>query len=83
MDKVKDTIERYKVLAELFLKNDTRALVKDVDDNFYFCDILFVGEDKLRVQCFAPEQRAGLKFDIYWLLITKLDEYKEKVEDGG
>ncbi len=79
METIKDTVARYKELAEIFLKNDTRAAIRDVDDTYYFCDILFVGEEKIRVQCFGPTSKAGLKFDIYWALIIKFEEYKEKV----
>ena len=77
MDKENNKVESYKALAEIFLKNDTRAFIKDIDGTYFFCDILFVGEDKIRVQCFAPDDKKGLKFDIYWPLIVEFKEYRE------
>jgi len=76
MIKTKNKVESYKQLAELFLKNDTRAFIKDANNVYYFCDLLLIGEDKLRVQCFAPDNKKDLKFDIYWPLITVFNEYK-------
>jgi len=80
MDNGKLSVENWKALAEIFLKNDTRALIKDIDNNFYFCDILFVGEDSIRIQCFDPPSRKGLKFNLYWPLIIRVEEY---IEGGG
>lgn len=77
MDMNMNKEESYKKLAELFLKNDTRAFIKDANDTYYFCDLLFVGEQKLRVQCFEPDDKKGIKFDIYWPLITVFKEYRE------
>lgn len=71
----KDKIERWKGLAEIFLKNDTKVYIKDVDDNLYFCDLLLVGEDTITIQCFAPEQREGAKIMLYWPLIIKFEQY--------
>lgn len=76
------TIERWKATAELFLKNNEPAFVKDLSGDIYFCDILFVGDDTLTVQCFGPEQRSGKKFVLYWTLIEKFDKYDE-IEGGG
>lgn len=81
MNKEKDNIIiRYKELAEIFLKNNTKAFIKDIEGTYYFCDILFVGEDKLRVQCFAPDDKKGVKFDIYWPLVVSFKEYEAKNE---
>ena len=83
MDNFKDKVERWKELAELFLKNDERVYIKDIDDNFYFADITLVGDDSITVQCFSPEERKGRKFVLYWLLIKKFDKYNEKEEVVG
>lgn len=79
-EKFKDILERYKATAELFLDKNIRAAIWDANGNYYFCDILIVGEEKVRVLCFAPENKRGLKFDLYYPLITKFEEYKEEVE---
>jgi len=76
-DTVKDKFERYKALAEIFLKDNIPAAIKDSENNYYFCRILFVGEEKIRVHCFGPTQRGGKKFDLYYPLIVKFEEYEE------
>jgi hypothetical protein len=78
MDKVKDKAERFKVLAELLLKEDKRVFIKSFSNDFYFADILFVGEDKITIQCFSPQSRKGKKYYLYWIEIEVLQEYKEE-----
>jgi hypothetical protein len=77
-EKIMDKIERYKLLADEFLKNDIRVFIKDINDDYYFADILLVGEDKLTIQCFAPERKAGQKFYLRWSEIMFFDEYEEE-----
>lgn len=80
---IRNKIERWKATAEIFLKNDTKVFVKDIDDNIYFADILLVCDDTLTIECFSPMHRRGQKFTIYWPLIVEFDEYKEReVKDG-
>jgi len=73
---VTEKIERFKLKAELFLKEDIKAFVKDVYDNYHFCDILLVGEDWLMVKHFKGKKE-GEKVRILWADILVLDEYRE------
>ena len=77
METVKDKIERLKGKAEIFLKNNTKAFIVDTIDNYYFCDILLVGEDYLYVQHFTGKKK-GEKERIVWFDIIKFEEYQEK-----
>ena len=72
----KDKVERWKATAEIFLKNNISVFIKDIDNNFYFGDILLVGEDVISIKCFSPKDRAGQKFNLYWMLIKDFEEYK-------
>ena len=72
---ITEKIERWKALAEIFLKEDTRVAIFDVNDNYFFADILFVGEEKIRIECFAPEKKKGLKYDVYWYNVLRFDKY--------
>jgi len=72
-----EKVERLKAKADVFLKNDIRAFIKDFDDNFYFCDVLLVGELKLLISNFAGK-RKGEKTDLYWQDIKSIDEYSEE-----
>ncbi len=78
MERIKEQGERLKVLAEILLKKNKRVFIKDIDNNIYFADILFVGEDTITIQCFNPIQRRGQKFFLYWALIVLLEECREE-----
>jgi hypothetical protein len=78
MASILNDIERNKILAELLLKDNKRIFIKTATGDLYFGDILLVGDDILRIQCFAPPNKAGLKYSIYWASIIKLDECKER-----
>ena len=75
---IKEKIARWQVLADLFDKQDKKVFIKDILDNYYFADILIVGEDTILIDCFAPEDRKGHQ-QLYWANIVKFDEYKEGV----
>ena len=77
MLKVKDMDERMKAKAEIFLKNSIKAFIVDVYDNYYFCDILLVGEDYLYVKHFTGKKK-GEKERIVWFDIIKFEEYQER-----
>lgn len=73
---LKEKVERWKATAEIFLKNNTPVFIEDINNNFYFGDIILVGESIISIKCFSPKDRAGQKFNLYWTLITKFEEYR-------
>jgi len=75
---IKERLEHWKIKAELFLKEDKRVLIKDLYDNWYFADLILIGENILKFKCYAPEQRAGQEFTKYWADITYFDEDKNE-----
>ena len=74
-----ERIERLKEKAEYFLQNHIKAFIKDSSDNFYFCDILVIGDTHLFVNNFAGH-RIGEKSQIIWVDIEKFSEYQEERE---
>ncbi len=70
-------MEALKTKAELFLDKDIKVMIKDIDKNWYFADLLFVGEDTLRFICFGPDQRSGQTYTKYWQLIVNIEEFVE------
>jgi hypothetical protein len=78
MDKLKDKVKSMQQLADLFLKDDKKVYIKDYNGDYYFGDILLVGESTILISCFAPEQRKGQNFTIYWVTIDRFEEYKEE-----
>jgi hypothetical protein len=70
-------IERLKDKADLFCNKNIKAIVKKYNKDFYFCDILIVGEDSITVSNFAGH-RYGQQDRIYWIDIFDIDEYVEE-----
>lgn len=82
MDKetIKEKIERNKIKAEILLKENKKAFVKDIYGTYYFCNILSDGitENKLIVKCFAPEDKSNRIYEIYWIDMLDIKEYQER-----
>lgn len=75
--RIKEKIERWKVLAELWFNEGKKIFVKDINDNYYFADIIIVGEDTILIECFSPLDRKGKREQLYWANIISIDEYRE------
>lgn len=71
---IKERIERWKILADIFLKENAKVFVKDIYDNWYFCNIIFNGEDSIHVQNFKGKRKLE-KDRIYWANVTKFVKY--------
>jgi len=74
-----EIMERWKATAELFLRDNVKTFIKTVGNDLYFCEIILVGDDTITVKCFGPQQRAGMKFVLYWPLIEEFEEYQNEV----
>lgn len=83
-DTVKEKIERLKIKTERFLKENKKCFVKDINETYYFCYLLFVGENKLYIENFKGKRfNAGIiKEDLNWEDVIKVDEYVEKEVEG-
>ena len=77
-DKIKENIERWKLLTDIFIKNNSKVFIKTITGNLHFCIIVLNGEDSITIDNFAPEQRAGKRDRIYWFEIETFEEYKER-----
>ena len=82
METAKDKVERFKGKSEIFIKNNTKTFIIDIYDNYYFCNILVVGEDYLYIQHFTGKKKFE-KERILWYDILKIEEYKEKEEGAN
>lgn len=78
--KLLEKIERFKLKAEEFLKNNVRAFIIDINNTYYFCDILFVGDTYLEIQNFKGLKKSE-KSRLLWADVVKLEGYREK-KDG-
>jgi hypothetical protein len=79
METITEKIARLKLKAELFLKEDIKAFIRDVYDNYYFCNIVLINEDWLYVQFFKG-QRQGERLRIFWVDILEISEYREETQ---
>ncbi len=78
---LRNTIERFKIKAEALLNSHSKTFVVDIKDTYYFCYIIFVGEDCVHVQNFKGPRKLE-KERIYWSDVVKFEEYKERVVEG-
>ena len=74
-ENLKEKIERWKLKAEVFLKDDIRAFIIDTHNSYYFCDIIFVGEDCIHVRHFKGLKKYE-KERIFWADVIRLEEYQ-------
>ncbi len=77
MDKVKDKIERWKLLADVFLKQNKKAFIREINGDLHFCNLVLNGDDAILIVNFGPEQRAMVREKIYWVQVEDFDEYKD------
>ena len=78
-NEIRTRIERWKVKAEDFLKNNIKAFIVDINDTYYFCEIIFVGDISVHVYNFKGK-RIGEKDRIYWADVLRFEEYEKKEE---
>jgi len=76
MDTVMEKIERWKILSNIFFKQNKKAFIKEINGDLHFCNIILNKENSLTVKNFGPEQRAGKEEKIYWAQILDFDEFK-------
>jgi len=79
---LRETLERFKIKAEEFLKDNIKAFIVDVNNTYYFCDIILVGDTTVLIQNFKGP-RINQQEKLFWADIVKFEEYKDRgVEDG-
>ena len=79
-EKIKERILQWQLLADQWFSENSNIFIKDLNGNIYFCKIVLVGETKITVDVYAPEQRAGRREYIDWLNIEKFDLVREDRE---
>ena len=76
-EKVKERILQWQLLADKWFSENQNIFIKTLNGDLHFCKIVMVGETKLTVDNYAPEQRAGKRDYIDWLQISNFDLVKE------
>jgi len=68
---IQDKIERWRVLADIFIRENSKVFIKDIFDNYYFCEILFCWRRLSSHSKFLKEKECMKKDRIYWANIVK------------
>lgn len=76
METIKENIERFKLRADLFLRENTKSFIIDARDNWHFCYIKKLSEDKIEVSEFSGKL-TGQNNIINWIDIIKFEEFRE------
>lgn len=72
-----ENIQRWKILANIFINENKRVFIRKINNDIHFCKIILNSENFILVKNFGPEQRNNLQEKIYWVQISELDEFKE------
>ena len=75
---IKEKVLRWQLLADQYLENNSNVFIKTINGDLHFCKIVIVGETKVTVDNYAPEQRAGTRSYLDWLQIERFDEAREE-----
>lgn len=74
----KERIARMKLIAEQWRKKKISVYIKDdLANQIYFGKIIEFGDKTIIIKCFAPPNKAGKIFVLYWEQIGKLEEFQE------
>ena len=79
-----EKIERLKLKADLFLKENKKAFIKDIYNNYYFCYIKpNDNSDELEIKNFSGHrfEEGKINETLYWVDVIDIQEFKE-VDNG-
>ncbi len=77
---MRERVERLRIKADILLKKNKKSFVKDIYGNYYFCYIVFNGEEKLYIENFKGHrfEEGRKKEEIYWVDVIDVNEYVNK-----
>jgi len=76
-EKIKERVLQWQLLADQWFSENQNVFIKKLNGDLHFCKIVMVGETKITVDNYAPEQRAGVRDYIDWLSISEFDLVRE------
>jgi len=75
MEDIRETIERNKIKADGFLINNIKAFIIDINDEWFFCDIIENNNLKITFKPFKGNHKDE-SVERYWADIIKFEEYE-------
>jgi len=77
MEEIRTKIERWKILARLFINTNAKAFLIDTNNTWHWCNILDEDENKIVFINFKGNN-IGIPQERWWPEVVKLDPYKEE-----
>ena len=77
---IMDKVERFKIKANIFLKDKIPAFIENINGDYFFCDILKIFENYIEVYNFDGRRKGEID-RIFFIDILIFTDYKE--QDGG
>jgi hypothetical protein len=74
---IRNNIERFKIKAEGFLKDNIKAFIVDINNSYHFCNITQVNSNDLYILNFAGK-KINEEEKLFWADIIKFEEYKTR-----
>lgn len=69
---------RLKNVAELINENDGKIFILDYYESIYFADIVEIKEKSITISCFAPNDKYGKVYDLFYIDIKRMAQYRTK-----
>lgn len=73
---IRENIERNRIKANIFLKDNSKVFIIDTSKNYYFCYVTSVGENYIYIKNFRGK-RTEIEEKILFVDMIKFEEYKE------
>jgi len=80
-EKIKERVLQWQLLADQWFSENQDVFIKTINGDINFCKIISVGETKILVDIYAPEQRAGKRDNFDWLEITEFTKVRKDKND--
>jgi hypothetical protein len=78
---ITEKIQRFKNYSTILYREGARVYVQDLNEEYYFGDIVSIQPEYIEIVCFAPVKKQGKKIRIEWIKIIKLDKYRERFDE--
>jgi len=79
MDEIRQKIQRLKIKSELLIAEGKRAFIIDIHEEWFSCEILEQGENKISFKPFRGNSEGEI-IERYWSDIKSIEEYEEKTK---
>jgi len=79
METITDKMERLRLKAELFLSEDTPVFIKTYSNDWFWGDIIIVGEKKITIDNIRGK-RKGIRDSLLFLDIDELEKDEGEIE---